>query len=702
MKKTPELKNLVFENILSLFLFVLVCTLGYSQTRFAPIFSDHMVLQRNSSVLIWGWSDIGEQDLEIKVSWSKETYKTKSNRLSKWEIQVPTPMEGGPYQIILNDSIKINDVLIGEVWICSGQSNMQWSALSGINDANKAIQNADNNQIRFFSVPMRVADNPQLDCGGTWSLCNNETMPSFSAVAYFFGKELQENLNVPIGLIHSSWGGTMVESWTPKATIDEVAKFSDLENTFKKNTYGPIKPSVLYNAMIHPLIPFGIAGVIWYQGEENTLNPLAYRRLFPAMINSWRKAWNNDFPFYYVQIAPYRYNKPLIGALVQEAQLMTMSTNKVGMVVTNDIGNISDIHPKNKLDVGKRLAYWALDKNYSKDIVSSGPIYKSMEKEDNRLQIYFKNDDGLYLKKSVPNSFMIAGANGTFYPAKISIKNNTIIARHPKVKRPVSLRYAFNNTAIGNLFNSSHLPASPFRTDDWSILFTEVMINLNKENKKIELESESSDTEIRYTLDGTLPGTDSKKYLTPIPIIKNLKINAVAVIDDIFSAVISTRKFVLNKATFTEVELKNMYSKKYQSSGKNALTDGAIGSLAFDDGNWQGFKGKNIDLTIDLGKNKKIKTIRTQFLQDQKSWIFLPKTVTISVSDNNINFEQIGHQKISLLKDMDVKINTTTVNFSLKDVRYIRIEAVSIKKCPEWHSGHGGSAWLFIDEIEAH
>ena len=690
--------------VLTFFLFFLICDLCFTQTRFGPIFSDHMVLQRNSTAKIWGWSASKGQAIEIKVSWNKEIYKTKSNNLSRWEVQVPTPMAGGPYQITLDRSKKIKDVLIGEVWICSGQSNMEWSALSGIDNAEQAIQASNNNQIRFFNVPKEVAATPQLYCGGTWSLSNKETMPSFSAVAYYFGKELQENLNIPIGLIHSSWGGTSVENWTPKKIIDSDAKFSDWKNIFDTNAYRPVEPSVLYNAMIHPLIPFDIAGVIWYQGESNTANPLVYRRLFPAMIASWRKEWKKDFPFYYVQIAPYNYDKPLIGALVQEAQLMSMSTNKVGMVVTNDIGDINDIHPQNKLDVGKRLAYWALNKNYKKDIVYSGPVYKSMEKEGNKLRIRFDNGDGLYFKTSNPKNFLIAAADGVFYQANISIEKNTLTARHPNIEQPVSLRYAFSNTATGNLFNSAHLPASAFRTDDWPILLTEVLIKRKRAGKKllIELESESLDTQIMYTLDGTRPGSDSKKYTVPFSVMENIQVQAVAVKEGNYSAVISTRKFVLNKGTFSEVDLKSKYSKHYQSSGKNALTNGAIGSIAFNDGNWQGFEGKNLSLTIDLGEKKKIKTIRTHFLQDQKSWIFLPKTVNISVSNDNIKFQQIGQHKSALQKDVDVKISNTTIDFSLKEMRYIRIEAISIQKCPEWHPGNGGPSWLFIDEVEAY
>lgn len=699
---TEPKKYQFMKYVLSVLISILVLATSYAQTRFGPVFSDHMVLQRNSTILIWGWS-IAEHEVSLKVSWNEDTYQAKCDDSARWEIWVPTPEAGGPYQIALNDSIEIKDILIGEVWLCSGQSNMEWSALSGIDNSAEAIQEANNHQIRFFSVPKASADEPQLVCGGSWSLCTNETMPSFSAVAYFFGKELNAYLDVPIGLIHSSWGGTFAEHWTPRAIIDGDAQFSKWEKSFEKNPYPPMAASVLYNAMIHPIIHFEIAGVIWYQGEANTYNPMVYRRLFPAMIESWRGAWQKDFPFYYVQIAPFRYSTPLTGALVQEAQLMSLSTPMVGMVVTNDIGNVNDIHPQNKLDVGKRLAHWALNKTYHKDLVCSGPIYRSMEREGNRLRIHFDYSDGLHLTPSNGDNFLIAGTEGVFYPARVTIENNTLLAEHPKISQPLAIRYAFSNTAIGNLFNAAGLPASAFRTDDWPIILADVKIRLKKEDKdiKIEMESETAETEIRYTLDGSRPGPDSKKYEHPIEFNKDAEVNAVAIQDGNYSEVISTKKFVLNKATFNEVELKSSYSEYYASSGKNALADGCLGSLSFSDGIWQGFQGKDLDLTIDLGEKKKIKTIRTHFLQDQGVWIFLPTAVTVSVSKNNIDFEQIGEQSISLAKDETVKISACTFNFISKEIRYIRIKAVSIQKCPEWHAGHGGKSWLFVDEVEA-
>lgn len=675
---------------------------SYGQTRLAPLFTDHMVLQRNSIVSIWGWSNAGEE-VSLKVSWEAESYQTICDAESRWEIAVPTPAAGGPYQLTLNDSIVIHDVLIGEVWICSGQSNMEWSALYGIDQAKKAIRQANNNQIRLFTVPQVAATEPQSACKGTWIRCSSETMATFSAVAYFFGKTLEENLNVPIGLIHSSWGGTPAENWTPRAIIEGDAEFSNWVNTFEEDPYRPINPSVLYNGMIHPLIPFEIAGVIWYQGEANTENPFVYRRLFPAMIESWRSAWEKDFPFYYVQIAPFKYEKPLVGALVQEAQLMAMSTKNVGMVVTNDIGEIHDIHPQNKLDVGKRLAYWALNKTYGKDLEYAGPLYQSMEQEGDQLRIHFDYSDGLHLIPSEANYFLIAGADEVFYPANVVIEANTLIAKHPMVTNPVSLRYAFSNTASGNLFNANGLPASPFRTDDWPIVFEEVDISMKRveEGMIISMESETPNTNIRYTLDGSRPGPAAQKYIAPLRVDDDVEVQAVAVQDGNYSMLISSRSFALNEATFSEVDLVSGYSEHYPSSGKNALSDGAIGSLSFKDGNWQGFNGIDLNLTIDLGEQKTIKTIRTHFLQDQNVWIFLPTAVEFSVSTDNRHFELVGQQRQALRQDKTIHISTPKVDFSPREVRYIRIKAQSIQQCPKWHPGYGGTCWLFVDEVEA-
>ncbi len=675
-----------------------------AQLRLGAPFTDHMVLQRNSTTAIWGWARGGNAEVRISPSWTDEVYTGKSNGYAKWEVQVPTPEAGGPHEITINETLVIKDVWIGEVWLCSGQSNMDWSALHGFNNADEEVKQANHPQIRLFYVPKMGAASPQENCDGKWEVCTPESMESFSAVAYFFGRELQQQLGVPIGLIHSAWGGTSAEVWTPQEIFDRDTTLGVWKKTETANAYHPSTGATLYNAMIHPLVPYDIAGAIWYQGESNRRNPFVYRRLFPAMIESWREVWAKDFPFYYVQIAPFHYKEPMKAALVQEAQLMSLATKKTGMVVTNDIGNVNDIHPGNKQDVGKRLAYWALAKGYGKTIVYSGPIYQSMEKQLNQLVIHFQYDEGLHFKGDVAKEFYIAGDDRVFYPAVAKIENNRLVASHPKVNAPVALRYAFSDTAVGSLSNKAGLPASPFRTDDWKPVLSvvDIKVERNASSKKeasINLSTKEAVDEIRYTLDGSIPGPDSKIYRSPILIKKGTHIKARAVERQIYSEVISEKMIILNKATFAKVETKNAPNPRYLSTGKNALTDGQAGSYSFNDGVWQGYQKVDLDITIDLGQTISINKIGTHFLQDQGAWIFLPKQVEISISEDGQHFTKVHTQETALAKKETAEIQTITKKSINKKARYIKLFAKNVGTCPDWHPGAGGAAWLFVDEV---
>lgn len=330
------------------------------------IFGDHMVLQQNAKVTIWGWAKPLEE-ISVTGSWSQDTAKVKVNNQGNWQVQLNTPAAGGPYTLTLKgyNTIIINDILIGEVWLASGQSNMEWTANMQVEHAEEAIQEANHPEIRFFTVLHRASDAPQLDVEGEWVVCSPATMRYFSAVAYFFGKEMQQHLKVPVGLINSSWGGTPAEIWTDPTLIAQNQTLATAAALLPDVPWGPKEPGRAYNTMIRPLIPFQIAGALWYQGEANTVNAGTYDQLLATMVQNWRTAWGYEFPFYYVQIAPYNYGKPMEGVLVREAQrkAMAMIPNS-GMVVVSDIGNINDIHPRNKIDVGKRLANWALSQTY--------------------------------------------------------------------------------------------------------------------------------------------------------------------------------------------------------------------------------------------------------------------------------------------------------------------------------------------------
>lgn len=493
-------------------LVVLFASLAVANVKLPAVFGDNMVLQQQSEVTIWGWADPGEE-VAVTSCWGASA-KTTTGNDGKWSVKIKTPKTGdGPHELTIkgNYTITLKNILIGEVWVCSGQSNMQWSMRASA-DPEKNIAAAKYPNIRLFSVPRKYADQPQDDCVASWSECSPETVTNFSAVAYYFGKHLFDEMNVPIGLIHTSWGGTPAESWTRREIMEgnkelvpiidrykeKIASYparlkqyeeklaawkvqaEKLKAEDKKVPRQPRKPRLasshnpasLYNAMIAPIIPFGIKGAIWYQGESNVGRDYQYRTLFPAMITNWRDDWGlGDFPFYYVQIAPFNYRRAgQESQELREAQMLTLSLKNTGMAVISDIGNIKNIHPKNKLDVGKRLALWALAKDYGKtDIVYSGPIYKSMKVEGDKIRLTFdyigsglKTMDG----KEVSH-LTIAGDDKKFVEATGVIKGNTIIVSSDAVKKPVSVRYGWSNTAEPNLANKDGLPASSFRTDDW-------------------------------------------------------------------------------------------------------------------------------------------------------------------------------------------------------------------------------------------
>jgi len=345
---------------------------------------------------------------------------------------------------------------------------MQWSAGAGIDHGEEAIAGANKPEIRLFQVGRRSADTRQVDLEGHWEVCTPESMKNFSAVAYFFAKRLQGALKIPVGIIHSSWGGTPAEAWINPSVIQQDAILNEAAKKIQPMPWCPEKPGMTYNSMIAPLVPIPVKGVIWYQGETNTVNARSYQTIFTALIENWRDEWGSDFPFYYVQIAPYKYDTPEVGVLVRDAQRRTLTVPHTGMVVISDIGNLENIHPRNKEDVGFRLANWALAKTYGKkDIPYSGPLYSGMELERNKIRVHFDHaDKGLVAKNGSPELFEIAGNDGVFVEAKAKIDGNTILVSSRKIKEPKMVRFAWSNTAEPNLFNEEGLPASSFTSEE--------------------------------------------------------------------------------------------------------------------------------------------------------------------------------------------------------------------------------------------
>ncbi len=642
--------------IIVIFLFCITSFCVSAQVKLPSIISDSMVLQQRSNTPIWGWASRGEK-ISVKGSWMNSVpVSTSANSDGKWMIKIKTPKAGGPYTVTIQgkNTIVLHGVMIGEVWICSGQSNMEmpvhgWEDGPILNSAEE-IKNAQHSNVRLFTVKRNIALTPKKDCTGSWSSCTPETVAGFSATAYFFGKQLYQKLKVPIGLVHTSWGGTPAEAWTSNSALKslndfdsalnkldsikphvkellanderklnawnkamkninneyanenfddagwqtmtlptqwEAAGYPDLDGIvwFRKEInipeawagkklkveLGPIddmditwfngkevgnmqgdgywatnrsynipgelvkagkaviairvtdtggdgglwgekkqlkiypadatakdtlsisgewrykidvvkeqpsaffnanNPSLLFNGMIAPLIPFAIRGAIWYQGESNVGRAAQYQKLFPAMINDWRSRWHEgNFPFYFVQIAPFKYwGSGTDAAALRDAQRKTLDMPNTGMAVTLDIGDLKNIHPANKPEAGRRLALWALAKTYGeKNIVYSGPLFKSIQFINNTAIVSFDNTEGgLILNDTSDNEFEIAGEDGNFISAEAVVNNSNILVSSDKVQHPVAVSYAWSDTAAAVLFNKAGLPASSFTTHNFS------------------------------------------------------------------------------------------------------------------------------------------------------------------------------------------------------------------------------------------
>ena len=454
-----------------------------AEVKLPAIVSSNMVLQRNTTVVLWGWAEAGE-NISIEASWLSELLNVEADNEGSWQVEVKTTNSKDPQTITIKSAasdITLENILFGEVWLCSGQSNMQ-QPVAGYNGQptfgfNMAVAHASNPNLRLFTVDRAGSKNPETDVEKytPWEEASPENVAGFSAVAYFFGQQLQKILDVPVGMIHTSWGGSSVQAWISKEVISTYQEVDLAEVDLSKGTNHI--PTALYNAMIHPLIPYTIQGALWYQGESNRLEPQKYTELFPAMVEDWRDRWGiGDFPFYYVQIAPYWYNDfdafatAENSAFIREAQLQCLDLiPNSGMAVTMDIGDDHCIHPPKKKEVADRLLFNALNQTYGLTTIDyAGPIYQSKEEKEGGILLKFKNAETGVFAYDKLEGFEIAGADKVFYPADASVSGRMdILVKSDKVPEPVAVRYAWSNWIEGTLYDTNLLPASSFRTDDW-------------------------------------------------------------------------------------------------------------------------------------------------------------------------------------------------------------------------------------------
>jgi sialate O-acetylesterase len=497
-----------------------VAAVAPAEVKLPGVFGEHMVLQRGVAAAVWGWETPGGQ---VTVSIAGQTKSAKADEKGNWSVKLDALKAGGPHvlKVAGSSTVELADVLVGEVWLCSGQSNMAMS-VSRSKDFESEKAAAALPGIRMMTVSRTPAETPQTDCKGAWAVCSPATVGGFSATAYFFGRKLHKDLGVPVGLINSSWGGTPVQSWTCIEDQQAEPKLKELLDGWKKqvDSYDPAaakaryqkqlaawqekakqakaagrnaprrprmsgdprksahRPANLYNGMIAPLAPYAIRGGIWYQGESNAgrYNASLYGMQLSMMIGNWRRLWGQgDFPFEWVQLPNFRapQKEPVETdgwVIVQEEMLKTLKVPNTGMAVTIDVGEAKDIHPKNKQDVGKRLALWALAKTYGKDVIACGPLYKSMSKAGGKITVTFDHvGGGLVAKGDKLEGFAVAGADKKFVWADAKIDGDKVVVSSAEVADPAAVRYAWAVNPKCSLANKAGLPASPFRTDDWDL-----------------------------------------------------------------------------------------------------------------------------------------------------------------------------------------------------------------------------------------
>lgn len=513
-----------------LVLLPLTAMMVHADVTLNGMFKDNMVLQRGMQVPVWGWAAPGEQ---ITVSAAGQAQTATADADGKWMVRLDPIEVQEPFTVAVsgNNEIVLQNVVMGDVWICSGQSNMAFAVARAVNGPEE-VAAADYPLIRLCQVPRITSEEPLDQVNPTWAECTPESAQGFSAVGYFFGRELHQELGVPIGLISTNWGGTPAEAWTSAEKLENdpdyapvyewwantIAAYPTALETYQNETLpawearceaaraagqplptkptapmnenNPRRPSNLYNAMIHPLIPYAIKGAIWYQGESNahvggampTSGAWQYRELFPTMIQDWRERWGQgDFPFAWVSLANYRAvatgPEESQWAELRESQTLTLALPNTGQALAIDVGEADDIHPKDKQTVGHRLALWALDEVHDRDVVSEGPSYQAMRIEGNRVRLSFTNAaEGLRTQATVNapdpavlQGFQVAGEDRAWVWAQAQIDGDEVLVWADGVAQPVAVRYAWANNPVANLYNSAGLPAVPFRTDDWPL-----------------------------------------------------------------------------------------------------------------------------------------------------------------------------------------------------------------------------------------
>jgi len=705
------------KRLLCSLLFILLVKSMSGAVALPSVLSDHMVLQQFSWVYLWGRADPGES-MTIVTGWNNKSASVRADPSGHWAVRMFSGGPGGPYTITITatNKVEIKDVMVGEVWICSGQSNMEYTIknLGGwqyFPDLKKRADTSHLQRIRLCTIKKQVSQLPSDTCSAEWLPADTTSLLNFSATALYFGLEIYKQFHVPIGLIVSAWGGTPAEAWTPLEYLKYTPGLSYYVNHPNNPSWDASAPSVLFNGMINPLRNYTIKGFIWYQGEANRYDADLYGNLIPAMIRSWRQYFKQpELPFFFVQIAPYDYHDyEEASGFLREAQEKALSVENTGMAVTLDIGNLKDIHPKNKQEVGRRLSMMAIAKAYNQTFLRSwsGPAYWFSRIERDKIQVYFKNSDFVYGRSDNITGFRIAGSDGVFKPASAVIMGNSVMVSSKEVPQPAYVRYAFLNTDTASLFDRWGLPAGSFRTDSLHVNFREVMISPVfdpfRKNWKVGLHCADNTAVLQYTTDGSIPSTSSAIYSDSIQINASCHLSAKAFLHDIPSRSSAEIEFIKHEALGCKAVLKDLPNPRY-GGNVYTLTDGIRGSENYHDGKWLGFQSNDFEAVIDLGRELHISEVKASFLVNTASYIFPPVSVEFYTSTDGGIYKKAGVFKPEAPGKASLEAGPSIMQLSSDKinslVRYVKVIAINQKTNPPWHNAAGQKCWLFVDEVE--
>lgn len=686
--------------------------------RLPAIFSSHAVLQQQQSIRLWGWAAPND-DIQVTCTWLPgQVFKARADRSTlRWRVEIPGAKASfTPHTLTVRGAwqeINLTDLLFGEVWLCSGQSNMEWPpAWGNVQVTEEQYRAADDAHLRFFTVPHVSVAEERDDCTGQWQVSNRTTMYEFSATAYFFGRALRDRLQIPVGLINASWGGTPIESWMHPRHFQLGGDWASI--IYPRHPvwkYG--NPGSMYNGMIAPLKSLNLKGFLWYQGETNTYNPHHYADLLTQLTRDWRQDFHrSDLAFYYVQIAPFRYDIPHEGAALRDAQRRALPRIQPGgMVVISDIGDTQDIHPPNKTDVGKRLAALALARTYGIAMGEiCGPLLRDILPQGKEMRVRFDHaDGGLICPDAQPGGFEVAGSDRQFFPAQARIEGNEVVVWSAQVSQPVAVRFAFQNTAEPQLTNAAGLPASCFRSDDWPAVWPAPIFRILRMTEQgeasVQVELPDPTYTVRYTLEQDsqratfipLPSPDTLIRLRPGDSLLVQVVDASGAPDQRFHHFSLVAHAATGKAVVATVQPNDQYAG---SSAERTLTDGLLGHAHVKDPAWAGYMGESPTWTIDLGTMRPIRFVRLGYLVHTRSWVFPPSAVEVAVSADGLNFSPTGERVVEIPdQPQGPAVHRLEIPVD-QPARYLRITAHNINLLPDWHPAKGNAAWLFVDEIE--